>query len=85
MRIQGFGGLESAHHHTVWSMFDFLMSEHPKFVGQFLDDIKGMVNEWFIDDGSGMADRHRAAFRAHPGTTWAWFDRRWAAWVLEHY
>ena len=85
VRIQGFGELELAHHYTVWSMIDFLMSEHPKFVGQLLDDIKGMVNEQFIDDGAGMDDNHRAAFKTHLGMTYSQFDRAWAAWVQEHY
>ncbi|HJM56644.1 MAG: hypothetical protein CMJ98_07810 [Planctomycetes bacterium] len=85
VRIQGFGELELAHHYTVWSMIDFLMSEHPKFVGQLLDDIKGMVNEQFMDDGTGMDDKHRAAFKTHLGMSYAQFDRAWAAWVQKHY
>ncbi len=85
VRIQGFGELELEHHYTTWSMIDYLMKVHPEFVGQLCGAIKGLVNEDFIDDGSGMEDAHRAAFKEHLGWTYSQFDRQWAEWVRENY
>ncbi len=85
MRVQGFGELELEHHFTVWSMFDYMMTVHPGFVGKLLDEIKGLLNEQFVDDGSTLEDRHRAAFKKHLGLTYSQFDRHWREWVLQTY
>lgn len=85
INLKGFADMELDHHFTSWSMVDYLIREHPEFLPQLLDRIKGMLDEQFIDDGSGLDDVHRAAFRELLGMTYAQFDRAWGEWVLANY
>ncbi len=85
MALRDYAGLERNHHLAVWSMVDFLISEHPGFLGKLIDRCAGLINDRFIPDGSGLPDEHRAVFRDELGMTYAQFDRAWRAWVLETY
>ncbi len=85
MAMSDYAELTLPHHYTTWSMVDYLMREHPGAVGGILCAIKGLVNEQFIDDGSGLEDAHRQTFKELLGMTYAQFDRAWAEWVLTVY
>lgn len=85
VNVKGFGELKLEHHFTTWSMIDFLVREHPQFLGVLMDRISGMTNEQFIPDGSGLWDVHREVFKESLGMSYAQFDRAWQSWVLENY
>ncbi|MEE8467294.1 MAG: hypothetical protein V3T22_02505 [Planctomycetota bacterium] len=85
VNLRGFSEMKLEHHFTTWSMVDYLMREKPHFLATLLGRIKGLLNEDFIPDGSGIADAQRATFREVLGVSYAQFDRAWAAWVLDNY
>ncbi|MCP3918197.1 MAG: hypothetical protein GY711_21820 [bacterium] len=83
--MKSYAELELEHHYTTWSMVDFLMTEHPDFLGTLLDAIKGLYNDKFIDDGTGMWDVHRRTFVDDLGMNYQQFDAAWREWVLATY
>jgi len=85
MALRDFAGLARDDHLVTWSIIDYLMTEHPGFVGVLIDRCAGLLNDKFIPDGSGVDEEHRAVFKEELKMSYGHFDRTWRAWVLEAY
>lgn len=85
VKIRTFAELDRPHHLVTWSVFDFLMAEHPDFLKTYLGTISGIKNEQHIDDATTLPDVQRELFRDELGMTYAQFERAWKAWVQESY
>lgn len=83
--LRGYGELTLDDHFTIWSMVDFIMSEHPEFMSQLLHRLKGITDERGYPAGDRMLDQHRAAFEEDLGLGYLRFDEAWRTWVLETY
>ena len=81
IRMLAFGELSIPDHYVIWSMTRFLMDEHTDGYACLLGTLKGSVDEQGYPDGSGMADRHREAFKSCIGMSYAEFDRAWTQWA----
>ncbi|HJO25673.1 MAG: hypothetical protein CMK00_09025 [Planctomycetes bacterium] len=85
LRIRSYGDLTLEGHYATWSMIDFLLSEHPDFIGQLLGAIKGIVRDGKFGDATLIPEIHREVFKQRLGMTYARFDAAWGAWVIENY
>ena len=85
LSVRSYGDLTLDDHYTCWSMIDYLLAEHPKFLGQLLGAIKGITNNGKFGDATAIPGIHREMFKEHLGMTYARFDAAWSAWVLENY
>jgi hypothetical protein len=85
VRIRTFAELDRPHHLMTWSVFDFLVKEHPDFLKAYLGAISGIKNAEHIDDATTLPDVQRQLFRDELGMTYAQFEAAWRAWVSENY
>lgn len=76
-----FAELKKNDHLMLWSMVDFLMKEHPKFLPVYLRKLSGMLDEKGFSDGTAILDRQRVVFTEDLGMNYGQFEAAWKTWV----
>lgn len=85
VRMREYGDLSLDDHYTVWSMVDYLLSEHAEGFACLVGRLKGQVGDDGIPRTDDLLGAHREAFAECIGMGYPELDAAWAAWVQATY